>query len=164
MKQLILAVLSIFFFATNADAWVLCAKKDKRTDSYREGTTVKLRNLCRKSEVVVDPAEIGLQGPEGPAGPEGSPGEKGDSGDTGPKGDPGVGLEGCVVRESFRTCVDGWNWDAVCESGEVALSVGFDRAEEEIRSVPYGDLHGWNVTVNTCPARAYLVCCPGPDG
>ncbi|MDC0292656.1 collagen-like protein [Candidatus Binatia bacterium] len=93
MKQIILAVLSIFFFTTTADAWVLCAKKDKRTDSYREGTTVKLRNLCRKSEVVVDPTEIGLQGPEGPQGiqgPQGDPGVKGDTGDSGPKGDSGA--------------------------------------------------------------------------
>ena len=95
MRILILATLSIFLFTTNADAWVLCAKKDKRTDSYREGTTVKLRNICRKSEVVVDPAEIGLQGPKGDTGDQGPAGPKGDTGDQGPQGDAGQdGLPG----------------------------------------------------------------------
>ena len=119
MRILTLAIFSIFLFTTNADAWVLCAKKDKRTDSYREGTTVKLRNICRKSEVVVDPADLGMVGPEGPQGPTGDAGEKGDTGDQGAQGDAGQdGLPGADgVSAAVEILLDA-NGDEV---GEVSL-------------------------------------------
>lgn len=47
-----------------ASATVLCAR--------RSGTLV-IRDVCRKTETLVDPAALGLQGPPGPPGPPGDP-------------------------------------------------------------------------------------------
>jgi hypothetical protein len=91
-----LVVLTLLIGGT-ADAVVLCAKA--RKDSTFN-SSVKIRGVCKASEVPLDPAMLGLQGPPGiagapgPAGPIGLPGPKGDPGVQGP---PGPGL---VLRDS----------------------------------------------------------------
>ena len=153
MRHLILATLSIFLFTTSADAWVLCAKKDKRTDSYREGTSVKLRNVCRKTEVVVDPAEIGLQGPEGPAGEKGEPGDIGPVGPAGPSGVDGS-FAACTVRSRSLTYPGG---EVLCDEGEVAL--GWGSSQPPGRFQPMSDLAGWSFG-NAQTHSLNLICCP----
>ena len=89
----LLTVLSVIALASSADAWTLCAKKDRRTNAYKEGSPVKLRNVCRTNEIAIDPAELGLQGPKGDTGDRGPAGPKGDTGDQGPQGDAGQDSE-----------------------------------------------------------------------
>ena len=166
MRILIPTALALLLFATNADAWVLCAKRDKRTDSYREGTSVKIRNICRKSEVVVDPADLGMVGPEGPQGPKGDAGEKGDTGDQGPQGDPGLDgqpgadgsdLSACVTRSRPLAYPGGV---AVCEAGEVALGWGSNLLP--VNYLPLEDLSGWGFSLDrdVHTQNVTIICCP----
>jgi len=82
MTPTALALVALLTVASAADAIVLCAKP-KKNGTYN--TSVKIREACRKGETPLDPAALGLRGPQGA---EGSQGAKGDRGDPGPAGLP----------------------------------------------------------------------------
>ena len=82
----------VLLTVANAEALVLCGKVSKKTGEVREGTSIRLRTECKTSEIELDPAELGLQGPQGEPGVDGepgTPGEQGPKGDPGPQGEPG---------------------------------------------------------------------------
>src|SRR4051812_10801129 len=77
------------WLADPAAALVMCGRKG-RSGEVAEGASIKLRDVCRTSEVQVDPMELNLQGPTG------DPGTVGPPGPVGPPGVPGAGL---VLRD-----------------------------------------------------------------
>jgi hypothetical protein len=68
--------------ATTVRSAVLCARP-KTDGSYN--TTVKLRQVCKTSETALDPAALGLRGPQGD---QGLTGPQGAAGPVGPQGPP----------------------------------------------------------------------------
>jgi hypothetical protein len=82
------AIVCILALATTVRSAVLCARP-KSDGSFN--TTVKLRGTCKPSETVLDPAALGLRGPQGEqgaTGPEGPAGPQGPAGPLGPEGPP----------------------------------------------------------------------------
>ncbi|MCW5891404.1 MAG: hypothetical protein KIT14_12755 [bacterium] len=65
--------------AVSADALVLCAPK-------KGVGALKVRDACKKKETTVDPASVGLVGPQGVPGPKGDQGEEGVAGPPGASG------------------------------------------------------------------------------
>jgi hypothetical protein len=63
-----------------AHAVVLCAPKVKKTGELKEGAAIKLCTACKSTELQLDPAALGLQGPAGQDGADGAPGSPGSSG------------------------------------------------------------------------------------
>src|SRR5688572_12649049 len=64
----------VLVMSAPAHAVVLCAKK--RADGTFN-TSVKIREACKVTETLLDPASLGLQGPAGPPGPAGPAGGPG---------------------------------------------------------------------------------------
>jgi hypothetical protein len=50
--------------AADAQALVLCAARQKRTDAIRNGAPLKLREACRAKEIAVEADDIGLAAPK----------------------------------------------------------------------------------------------------
>lgn len=91
--------------SADAFALVVCSPVNRATGQAREGAPLRLRTACRTTEVQIDPAAVGLQGPAGAQGPQG------ESGPQGPAGDPGAnGTNGVACWDT-----DG---DHACDSGE----------------------------------------------
>jgi hypothetical protein len=70
-------ILSFLLSAATAHSAALCAKP-RADGSYN--TSVKLREVCKAHETTLDPAALGLRGPQGeqgPAGPQGAVGPQG---------------------------------------------------------------------------------------
>lgn len=70
----------VLMTVANAEALVLCGKVSKKTGKVREGTPIRLRTECKTSEIELDPAELGLQGPPGVPGDDGEDGADGTNG------------------------------------------------------------------------------------
>lgn len=83
MRKVLLAVLMVGAWS-RVDAAVLCTPKSGQG-------SVSVRTECKKNEVQLDPAALGLQGPVG------AQGQKGDKGDAGLQGPAGPGA---VVRDA----------------------------------------------------------------
>lgn len=84
---LLITVASIgLLIPVEAAALVQCAKVRRSTGEIRDGTPIRLRAECKLSEVELDPAALGLQGPPGTDGVDGQPGSQGNPG---PQGEPG---------------------------------------------------------------------------
>lgn len=62
----VLAAVEVVVHVTSAHAAVLCARR--RADGTLN-SSVRIREGCRPSEAQLDPAALGLRGPQGPAGP-----------------------------------------------------------------------------------------------
>jgi collagen triple helix repeat protein len=85
-----LAVISAFSTAAHSD--VLCVAD---SGSNKGALKVESGSSCHSKETKVDPASIGLQGPQGPAGAQGTPGPQGLPGPQGAQGVPGApGVQG----------------------------------------------------------------------
>lgn len=81
--------------SSTAFALVVCSSVNRATGQPREGGSLRLRTTCKSTEVQVDPATVGLQGPPGPQGPTGEQGSPGVPGAQGPTGQQGpVGAQG----------------------------------------------------------------------
>ena len=89
MVRKVLTGVLLVGISSQASAAVLCAPKSG------EGT-VRVREACKKNEVQLDPATLGLQGPPGPPGPKGDKGNPGEQGPAGP---------GAVVRDANEAFV-----------------------------------------------------------
>lgn len=88
----------------DALALVVCSPVNRATGRAREGAPMRLRTACKPTEVQIDPATVGLQGPPGEQGPAG---EQGSPGATGERGAPGAdGLAGlsCWDRDGDTIC------------------------------------------------------------
>ncbi|MEI8411750.1 MULTISPECIES: hypothetical protein [unclassified Kribbella] len=92
----------------------------------------------------------GAQGAQGAAGPQGVPGPQGEQGPQGPKGDPsGLSVSPPILVK--KTIRDGEhaNWQAMCPSGQVAVSGGFSGGSNYGRgltfytSMPRYSADGW---------------------
>src|SRR5205807_3271407 len=95
----------------------------------------KARDVCKRGETQVDPAALGLQGPQGP---QGSPGPQGVPGPEGPVGplDPlactvvqirAPGAQGCPCQLPGHYCDPPFTGADVCSrvgSDEFCISVG----------------------------------------
>lgn len=81
--------------AVSAHALVLCAPKSGVG-------ALKVRETCKKKETTIDPATVGLVGPQGAEGPQGPKGDQGEAGVAGPTGATGP-LAGYEIVESTQT-------------------------------------------------------------
>ncbi len=61
MTRTLVAALALFIIATSSHALVLCT-------SSRGTETIRIRNVCSKNELQLDPVALGLQGPKGDPG------------------------------------------------------------------------------------------------
>jgi len=90
---------------SDANALVLCAKKNR--DGEIKGT-IRVREDppgCRGKEVEIDPDELGLRGPQGEPGPQGPQGPRGLTG-RGPRGFPGpASADGADGADGAGVCV-----------------------------------------------------------
>lgn len=102
MLRIVLSLTAVVVVTTSdAFALVMCSSVNRATGQPREGGSLRLRSACKTTEVQIDPATVGLQGPpgaQGPVGEQGPPGAtgvQGVGGPQGPTGEPGqVGQAG----------------------------------------------------------------------
>jgi hypothetical protein len=139
----------VLTIAVPANALMLCAPKKGQG-------ALRVRDTCKKKEVVIDPASIGLEGLQGPAGMDGA---------TGIQGDPGpVGVSGYEVVTSMQQTIFVENSGGMpglselvtlpCPDGKHALAGGADLSATDkgvlrdvwpVLSRPTADGSGWEV-------------------
>ena len=88
MRGTVLLMAGVLMLAPTAEALVLCAKGKGGTP--KPGAPLKVRDACAGKEVQVDPAALGLRGPQGDQGPAGDPGTPGAPGAMGVPGLTGL--------------------------------------------------------------------------
>lgn len=94
----------VVVMASEAFALVLCSSANRATGQPREGSSVRLRTACKTTEVQIDPAAVGLQGPPGTQGPAGEQGRQGATGERGAPGADGLAGLSCWDRDGDATC------------------------------------------------------------
>lgn len=99
--------------AARASADVLC---------QHPSGTIRVREVCQNNETLLDPAALGLVGPQGPAGAAGPAGPTGPAGPAGPAG--GVAGYEIVTSDTAMQNVDEQIGVATCPAGKRILGGG----------------------------------------
>jgi hypothetical protein len=107
------ALLVLLTIAAQASAAVLC---------QHPSGSIHVRDACQSNETLLDPAALGLVGPQGPAGPAGPAGPTGPAGPAGPAGSL-TGYE-IVTFDTTLQNVDEQIGVATCPAGKRVLGGG----------------------------------------